>query len=167
MKHFTLLVPSKAPHCLRARAQRGFEHPQLAISLNLSETFPRDQDCGGRKYKREWPRISLGYRMPEEFPRNERGKRPWKHGDFVTLKNGARFPVSHSLLQQCIYERCCHQFRCRSTKRVEPVGRSRCDPQELDNYLSEELSAFCPRTHSAMVCQSGSSCDANCLPPGW
>src|SRR2546423_3475902 len=26
---------------------------------------------------------------------------------------------------------------------------------------------FCPRTQSANVCQSGSFCDVNCLPPVW
>ena len=34
-------------------------------------------------------------------------------------------------------------------------------------YGAEEPPAFCPRTHSAMIFQSGSSRDVNCLPPWW
>src|SRR6266404_7386448 len=34
-------------------------------------------------------------------------------------------------------------------------------------YGAEEPPAFCPRTHAFMFCQSGSSSDANCLPPWW
>jgi hypothetical protein len=34
-------------------------------------------------------------------------------------------------------------------------------------YRAEESPAFCPRTHDAMVFQSGSSWDVNCLPPWW
>jgi hypothetical protein len=34
-------------------------------------------------------------------------------------------------------------------------------------YGAEEPPAFCPRTHAAMIFQSGSSWDVNCLPPWW
>jgi Transposase len=34
-------------------------------------------------------------------------------------------------------------------------------------YGAEEPPAFCPRTQAFMFCQSGSSSDANCLPPWW
>src|SRR6266852_5958163 len=34
-------------------------------------------------------------------------------------------------------------------------------------YGAEEPPAFCPRTHAFMFFQSGSSSDANCLPPWW
>jgi len=40
--------------------------------------------------------------------------------------------------------------------RSEPLG-----------YGAEEPPAFCPRTHAAMIFQSGSSRDVNCLPPWW
>src|SRR6266545_2635343 len=34
-------------------------------------------------------------------------------------------------------------------------------------YGAEEPPAFCPRTHAALIFQSGSSWDLNCLPPWW
>ncbi len=46
----------------------------------------------------------------------------------------------------------------------EQLGRL---PEAEAYYGFEEFVTFPPPTHSAMVCQSGSSLEANCRPPPW
>jgi len=52
-------------------------------------------------------------------------------------------------------------------ERYEATAISVCRRSPPFGYGVEEPPAFCPRTHAAMICQSGSSWDLNCLPPWW
>src|SRR6202023_678185 len=56
---------------------------------------------------------------------------------------------------------------CRVPTALQSAVVATGSASEPFGYGAEEPPAFCPRTHASMFFQSGSSWDANCLPPWW